>query len=168
MNSGVTRRIDELGRIVIPKEIRKNLKIHNADELEIKVEDDRIILNKYDNVTLNSYISNIIKVINKVTNKNILLTSKDKVIEYCINNDNKLSDCNLSNTVTKIIENRSCVSNSKIILFKEMVDVNYIIDPININGDVIGSLILYSDNNLDEKDKTIINFSKLLLEKYYE
>ena len=40
--TGVTRRIDELGRIVIPKEIRKNLKIRNNDELLINVSDNNI------------------------------------------------------------------------------------------------------------------------------
>ena len=42
-NIGITRRIDELGRIVIPKEIRKNLKIKSSDELEIKVIDNKVI-----------------------------------------------------------------------------------------------------------------------------
>ena len=42
--TGVIRRIDELGRIVIPKEIRKNLRIKNGDSLEIFLESDNIIL----------------------------------------------------------------------------------------------------------------------------
>ena len=45
--TGVIRRIDELGRIVIPKEIRKNLRIKNGDSLEIFLESDNIILKKY-------------------------------------------------------------------------------------------------------------------------
>ena len=46
--TGVIRRIDELGRIVIPKEIRKNLRIKEGESLEIYVDnEDRIILKKY-------------------------------------------------------------------------------------------------------------------------
>lgn len=45
-STGVLRRIDELGRIVIPKEIRKNLRISNGEALEIFVEEDQIILKK--------------------------------------------------------------------------------------------------------------------------
>ena len=41
--TGIIRRIDELGRIVIPKEIRKNLRIKNGDNLEILVEGENII-----------------------------------------------------------------------------------------------------------------------------
>ena len=45
--TGVVRRIDDLGRIVIPKEIRRNFKINEGDSLEIFVDDGDIILKKY-------------------------------------------------------------------------------------------------------------------------
>lgn len=48
MNStGITRRLDELGRITLPIELRRSLGILDRDPLEILVEDDRIILKKY-------------------------------------------------------------------------------------------------------------------------
>ncbi|MBQ8403708.1 MAG: AbrB/MazE/SpoVT family DNA-binding domain-containing protein [Clostridia bacterium] len=47
-STGVVRRIDELGRIVLPIEIRKNLNIGNRDTVEIFVEEDKIILKKYE------------------------------------------------------------------------------------------------------------------------
>ena len=46
-STGITRRIDDLGRIVIPKEIRKNLKIKENEVLEIFINNDEIILKKY-------------------------------------------------------------------------------------------------------------------------
>lgn len=46
-STGIVRHIDELGRIVVPKEIRKKLGIANTDPVEIYVEDDKIILKKY-------------------------------------------------------------------------------------------------------------------------
>ena len=45
--TGIVRNVDELGRIVIPKEMRKKMYISNNDPVEIFVEDDRIILTKY-------------------------------------------------------------------------------------------------------------------------
>ena len=45
--TGMTRHLDELGRIVLPKELRKVLHIEPKDELEIFTEEDRIILKKY-------------------------------------------------------------------------------------------------------------------------
>ena len=46
-STGITRRIDDLGRIVIPKEIRKNLKIKENEVLEIFINNDEIILKPY-------------------------------------------------------------------------------------------------------------------------
>ncbi|EEM31708.1 Transition state regulator [Bacillus thuringiensis serovar thuringiensis str. T01001] len=46
-STGVTRRVDELGRIVIPKELRRTLGIVEKDPIEIFVEDEKIILQKY-------------------------------------------------------------------------------------------------------------------------
>ena len=45
--TGIIRRIDDLGRIVIPKELRKTLRIKTGESLEIFVEGDDIILKKY-------------------------------------------------------------------------------------------------------------------------
>ena len=43
-STGVLRRVDELGRIVIPKEIRKNLKIKNGESLEIFIDSDSFFI----------------------------------------------------------------------------------------------------------------------------
>ena len=49
-STGITRPVDELGRIVIPKEIRRSFKIQNRDLLEIYIEGDSIVLRKTDAV----------------------------------------------------------------------------------------------------------------------
>lgn len=48
-STGIVRRLDDLGRIVIPKEIRKSLKFMEGDALELFVENNSLILKKYDN-----------------------------------------------------------------------------------------------------------------------
>ena len=45
--TGIIRRVDDLGRVVIPKELRRNLKIREGDPLEIYVNDDMICFKKY-------------------------------------------------------------------------------------------------------------------------
>ena len=45
--SGIVRNVDELGRIVVPKEMRKRLDINCGDPVEILIESDRIVLTKY-------------------------------------------------------------------------------------------------------------------------
>ncbi|NMR89793.1 AbrB/MazE/SpoVT family DNA-binding domain-containing protein, partial [Vibrio parahaemolyticus] len=46
-STGIVRKVDELGRIVIPIELRRTLNISVKDPLEIFVEDDKIILRKF-------------------------------------------------------------------------------------------------------------------------
>ena len=47
-STGIVRKVDELGRVVLPIELRRNLDINEKDALEIFVDDDRIILKKYE------------------------------------------------------------------------------------------------------------------------
>ncbi len=51
-STGIVRHIDELGRIVVPKEMRTKMNIKNSDPVEIYVEGDRIILTKYQNTCI--------------------------------------------------------------------------------------------------------------------
>ncbi|WP_203226023.1 AbrB/MazE/SpoVT family DNA-binding domain-containing protein [Bacillus kwashiorkori] len=46
-STGIVRKVDELGRVVIPIELRRTLGIEEKDALEIYVDDDKIILKKY-------------------------------------------------------------------------------------------------------------------------
>ena len=47
-STGIVRKLDELGRITLPIELRRNLNVSDRDPLEIFVEDDKIILKKYE------------------------------------------------------------------------------------------------------------------------
>ena len=46
--TGIVRKVDELGRVVLPIELRRNLDINEKDALEIYVDEDKIILKKYE------------------------------------------------------------------------------------------------------------------------
>ncbi|MBM7646477.1 transcriptional pleiotropic regulator of transition state genes [Scopulibacillus daqui] len=46
-STGIVRKVDELGRVVIPIELRRTLGINEKDALEIYVDDDKIVLKKY-------------------------------------------------------------------------------------------------------------------------
>ena len=47
-STGIVRKVDELGRVVLPIELRRNLDINEKDALEIFVDDDKIVLKKYE------------------------------------------------------------------------------------------------------------------------
>lgn len=82
-STGIVRKVDQLGRVVIPIELRRNLDIDDKDSLEIYVEDDHIILKKYSPACC--FCSNASDVI-PFKNRNVcssclaeLLSQKDKL-----------------------------------------------------------------------------------------
>ncbi len=79
--TGVVRRLDELGRVVIPKEIRKRLKINNGDMVDIYTNNDHIILEKYHPLNQDIIpIKAILESLVKEYNFNLILFDDTKVI----------------------------------------------------------------------------------------
>ncbi len=79
--SGTIRRIDELGRIVLPKEIRKILKINTGDALEISIDSGVVCVTKYLPLSKNvKEIEDIAKSLKKITQKSVLITDRQSVI----------------------------------------------------------------------------------------
>lgn len=168
-NTYITRRIDELGRFVIPKEIRRNLKIKDNDQLEINVVNDKIVLNKYENVKKDKIVLLIVNSLRKCLNRNVLFTSRDSIIDYVLINKGTIDNKSLSEDIMNIIENRKIISNSGILNINDGITISsYMICPIIINGDIYGSIIIYGDDVINEKDKEIINYVSFFLENYLE
>ena len=165
--SGMTRRIDELGRIVIPKEIRKNLKIKDNDQLEINIIDNKIVLSKYEMVKKDSVINTIIHSLKKYFKLNILYTSRDCIIDYALLNKEKITNNVLNEDIINIIEKRKpfISVNSNILI---MNSANFYINPIVINGDLFGSIILYGDSDISNKIDECMRFITFFLENYLE
>ncbi|MCH5204123.1 MAG: AbrB/MazE/SpoVT family DNA-binding domain-containing protein [Oscillospiraceae bacterium] len=77
-STGIVRKVDELGRVVIPIELRRTLEIDERDGLEIFVEEDQIILKKYSpSCVFCSNAGNIIK----FNEKNICTSCLEKLKE---------------------------------------------------------------------------------------
>lgn len=166
--NGITRRIDELGRVVIPKEIRKNLKIRDNDELLINIMDDNIILSKYMKFSSDDVLRILVNTISKVIDRVVLITSKDKVI---VASDKKYNNLELSNSIINKIEKRDAFSSLipvKISLFKELNELAYIVSPFISSYDVLGSVIVISNNSLDNLCVECVDIVKIFLENYLE
>ena len=92
-STGVVRKVDQLGRIVLPKELRKTHKIvEMQDSLEIYVEDNMIVLKKYDE---NSNISGIVRRVDQLgrivlpieLRRNLNITEEKDALEIYIDDD---------------------------------------------------------------------------------
>ena len=81
MNIGSIRRIDELGRIVIPKNIRQELKIRPEDNLKIYIKEDKIVIEKYSEMSREIEIEKAIaKTIKEIIKAEVIVTDKERVI----------------------------------------------------------------------------------------
>jgi AbrB family transcriptional regulator, stage V sporulation protein T len=80
--TGIVRRIDDLGRVVIPKEIRRNLHIREGEPLEIFVDKEgEIILKKYSPIgELASSANEYCEVLYEVLQTPVLITDRDSII----------------------------------------------------------------------------------------
>lgn len=100
-STGVTRKIDELGRIVVPKEIRKNLGIREGESLEIYTSDDAIVLKKHYEIWQNhENIKRIINIAEDMLGLEVLVTDREKII---LGNGNNTK---LSEELLSYIDNR--------------------------------------------------------------
>ena len=172
--TGVVRRIDDLGRIVIPKEIRRTLRIRDGESLEIFVEDEMIALKKYSSMNdLNDICKDLVNTINQTLTKNVLITDRDSVISISGNNKNNY----LNKSISKYLEEK--LNNREIVVEKSKIEVelvenikdkySYTISPIITNGDVIGTVIIFSDSdNITDLEVKLASVVSNFLGKHIE
>lgn len=170
--TGIIRRIDDLGRIVIPKEIRKNLRIQKGENLELYTDNDNnIILKKYSQINkIEEVINIIVDVLSQTIKKDILITSTDKII-ITSKAKKKYYNKELSMEIIKQIKHRKeiIIENQSIEIIEGHKEKGYyIISPIITNGDIIGSIIIESKEEIKPQDKFIVKIISDFLKKYIE
>ena len=157
--TGIVRRIDDLGRIVIPKELRRTLKIRDGEFLEIFVDDDNIVLKKYSSFSdIKNICDRLVSSVN-LNGKTLVIVDNDKVIS---SSSSLLLDKKISDYCSNVLENREIkIDNKKgnIELFDlEVYNQNYIIYPLISNSDLVGGVIIFSkENEITDIDKVICN-----------
>ena len=139
-----TTGIVRLGRIVLPKELRKNLNIHTGDDFQILVEEEKIILEKYSRlINIETDIIKIINIFKNVYNYNIFIVYNNKFIN---------GKENVPDKIIEIIHQRKIYKNEKITevnLNGEKTTGKVIINPIVIDSDLLGAIIIIGNNIFD-------------------
>lgn len=147
--TGIVRRIDELGRIVIPKEMRKNLRIKTGDNLEIMVNDDTIVLKKFSEIeNLETIALSYADSFYQVLKYNVIITDTDKIIAISGPLKNKYDGKEISDNIIRLIDRRDnfVERKKKDITIVDGINENcyYAFSTIISNGDSIGSVIILS------------------------
>ena len=156
--TGIVRRIDDLGRVVIPKEIRRTLRIREGDPLEIFTDrEGQVILKKYSPIgELSEFSSEYAQALYDNTNHSVLIADRDTIIAVAGTSKKVYLDKRISPDLEKAIENRDTVVVGENIgpmrLFYEDEDMekykSQIITPIVMQGDPIGAVVFFSEDEV--------------------
>ncbi len=148
-STGVIRKIDELGRIVLPKEIRRNLGIRDGENLEIFVENDHILLKKYSKMQeYSEIVKNLATIVDDTYNFHIIITDRDKVLYSGVDKIQVNQD--IGEKLIKYIHNRESISKSVLdtYTFKgEDLTGYFLILPIISSIDCLGLILLYQESS---------------------
>ena len=148
--TGIVRRIDDLGRVVIPKEIRRTLRIREGDPLEIFTDrEGEIILKKYSPIgELGQFAKQYADSIGHTTGHIVAITDKDQFIAVAGTGKKEWVTKPISKELEGIINERETVLAAKedkgfIRVSQEEDDIAYeVIAPIICEGDAIGAVLI--------------------------
>lgn len=151
--TGIVRRIDELGRVVIPKEIRRTLRLREGDPLEVFTDRDELMLKKYSPIaSLEKIGESTAKSLNDLSGHLALICDTDEVLNACGDGKKVVAKKELSTEMERILrERRSYIANLSeggdivpIIGDGDLTITAQIIVPIVSNGDCLGAVALVS------------------------
>ncbi len=170
--SGIVRRIDDLGRIVIPKEIRRGLKIKEGESIDIDVLEDKIILKRYSNfLDIENYLNILVDFLGNSIKKDILIFDNTKIVTLHRENFDNVQDELLSDDILDLLQSRreNYEYMGTIAIKEKKYNGSFIFSSIIPNGDVIGGILIYSkDSVFTEKDYFSMNLLRKTLKKYIE
>ena len=155
--TGVVRRIDDLGRVVIPKEIRRTLRIKEVDPLEIFTDKEgEVILKKYSPIgELSEFAAEYAETLTKTTGHIAYITDKDTVIAVSGASKKEWLEQGISQELEEILDNKvkyvSKENNDMAVPItqnekNDKKSNGQVVYPIISNGDTIGTVILLSKN----------------------
>ena len=153
--TGIVRRIDELGRVVVPKEIRRTLRLREGDPLEIFTDrEGGVILKKYSPIReLTNFASEYSDSLEQTIGNIILVCDRDNIISVSGVIKKEYLEKRISRDLEKVMDDRKSIAfldgvTKPIALFEEEEPVikysNQVISPILAEGDVIGAVIIAS------------------------
>ena len=161
--TGIVRKIDELGRIVIPKELRGVLGIKPGDNLSFLVDEERIILEKYEIMdNLKDKSSHIISSVNDLVDASIFISDNEKFLTKGILEGKKLPPLfqellvARKNYVSKQVE--------KITFGDEVLEGYFLAKCLIKDSNPLGILLLYKRSILLEEDDFFAKIVKNIIE----
>jgi len=172
-STGVVRKIDDLGRIVIPKEIRRTLNIKDGSSLEIFLDKDMVALKRHSSLDMLSDFAEIyVEAIYNSLKSLVVITDKDNIIAVGGNKKQEYTH----EPISKYLEscaNTSVPTKEKDITKLEIMEgkhINcaYTINPIIANGQSVGLVIITNNKELRDQDEKVAQVAAEFLARHIE
>ena len=165
--TGIVRRIDDLGRVVIPKEIRRTLRIREGDPLEIyTATDGEVIFKKYSPVgELSEFAAQYADVLSRVSAMPTLVCDRDHVIAAAGISKREYLERRITPTLENYMENRRSYSAhvNSVDEIQPVEGVDHaaaIIYPIIAAGDVTGAVVMLKGERVQTPSDTEIKLAQ--------
>ncbi|MEG0449058.1 MAG: stage V sporulation protein T [Lysinibacillus sp.] len=174
--TGIVRRIDDLGRVVIPKEIRRTLRIREGDPLEIYTDKEgEVILKKYSPISdLGEFAKEYVETLYETIGTPAIVTDRDEIIAVSGIAKKEYIGRRITSFAEGFMEDRSMVL-EKMEATIELVPgqyeqvKSYCAAPIVINGDPIGAVIILSKVHfIGEVEQKVVEAAANFLAKQME
>ena len=146
--TGIVRRIDDLGRVVIPKEIRRTMRIREGDPLEIFTEKDgEVVFKKYSPVgELSPFAVQYADVLARACNMTVLVCDRDHVIAAAGQNRKEFAERRVSSGLDEVMEGRQTyvvqAGGNRLQPVETIARYASVASPIIAGGDVTGAVCL--------------------------
>ncbi len=165
--TGILRRIDELGRVVIPKEIRKTMKMREGEELEIFTTEEEVVLRKYSELSSMESLSHaLVTAIHKASDRSVMVVDGDNVIAAAGKGVFKEGD-GITEELRLLISSRrrAVLSEEKCLPIGEQKPRGMVVQPILAAGDLFGALVVVSAEPLCKADEQLAAMGAILFEQ---
>lgn len=173
--TGIVRRIDDLGRVVIPKEIRKTMRLRDGDALEIFTDaDGEVIFKKYSPIgELSEFASQYAQAIYSAASIPIVISDNDRIVASSGVPKREVFEKKISPQVEALLEDRRSFTDGSEVDFYPIDGSSRkaaIVYPIIAAGDAVGSVIMLETENTEvgETEKKLTGVAASFLGKQME
>lgn len=176
--TGIVRRIDDLGRVVIPKEIRRTMRIREGDPLEIYTNNDgEVIFKKYSPINeLADGANQAAEVISKLGGAPAVIFDRDHVVAVSGGQKKEYSERRISPALEELLENRKSFAltpdnSQKLAPIEGIENTALAVFPIISSGDITGAVAFMSNSNnkkATEQHKMLAQAAAMFLGKQIE
>lgn len=169
--TGIVRRIDELGRVVIPKELRRTMHLKEGEEMEVFVApDNSLVLKKYSAVKeLAKFGQEYADIVYNITNTNCFICDLDNFVAVSID-----KSIYLNKRISKALEGFLIGRKAAYLKGESLIDLiaddtrvykDMAISPIVTGGDVLGGIIMASINGFGDLGLKLVEIASGFLSK---